>query len=146
MGGQTYNFQILSVLGDVSNWDSQFRLVSRAIMIPFVVFLTLPALVWQWFSRTASSYRTDWWSNKNHVCRIGSRQLCKLHWWQTQSKNQDVSLVPPRVNGKLKPGAAMAIPPDFPEKNGVSAGLGAANRGFFKGGLRLGTFWDHLST
>ena len=44
-----------------------------------VICLTLPALVWQWFSRTANSYRTDWWSNKNHVYRIGSRQLCKLH-------------------------------------------------------------------
>ena len=44
MGGQTYNFPILSVLGDASNWDSQFRLVSRAIMIPLVVFLILTVL------------------------------------------------------------------------------------------------------
>ena len=60
------------------------------------------------------------------------------HWWQTQSKNQDVSLVPPRVNGKLKPGAAMAIPPWLSRKKTVLAqASGPPTVGFAKAGFGL---------
>ena len=56
------------------------------------------------------------------------------HWWQTQSKNQDVSLVPPRVNGQLKPCVAIP-PPTFPEKTVLAQASGPPTVGFAKAGL-----------
>jgi hypothetical protein len=57
------------------------------------------------------------------------RAKTKMFLWFLRESMESLSLV-----------RLWLSPPDFPEKNGVSAGLGTANRGFCKGGLRLGTF------